>query len=89
MRASGRFLFVSSSAKHQKAFHGRYLVFMARPVRPSPGRWGLARGLPEVLAQVRVVGETAPQGNVAQGRIGGKHVLGGQFHAPPHDESVR
>jgi hypothetical protein len=55
----------------------------------SPGRWGLARGLPEVLAQVRLVGEAAPQRNVTQGRIGRKHVLSGQFHATSHDERVR
>jgi hypothetical protein len=55
----------------------------------SPGRRGLARGLPEVLAQVRLVGEAAPQRNVTQGRIGRKHVLSGKFHATPHQESVR
>jgi hypothetical protein len=62
---------------------------MVRPVRTSPGRWGLARGLPEVLAQVRLVGEAAPQCNVTQGRIGRKHVLSGEFHATSHDEGVR
>jgi hypothetical protein len=62
---------------------------MVRPVRTSPGRWALARGLPEVLAQVRLVGEAAPQRNVTQGRIDGKHVLSGQFHTSSHDERVR
>ena len=57
--------------------------------RTSPGRGGLAGRLPEVLAQVRLVGEAAPQRDVAQGRIGRQHVLSGQFHAPSHDKSVR
>jgi len=58
-------------------------------MRTSPGRGGLAHGLPEVLAQVRLVGEAALQRNVTQGRIGRKHVLSGQFHAASHDERVR
>jgi len=62
---------------------------MVRPVRTSPGRGGLARSLPEVLAQVRLVGEAAPQRNVTQERIGRKHVLSGQIHATSHDERVR
>ena len=62
---------------------------MVRPLGTSPGRWSPARGLPEVLAQVRVVGKAAPQRNVTQGRIGRKHVLSGQFHATSHDEGVR
>jgi hypothetical protein len=41
------------------------MLIMVRSVRTSPGRGGLARGLPEVLAQVRLVGEAAPQCNVA------------------------
>jgi hypothetical protein len=65
------------------------VLIMARPVRTSPRRRGLARGLPEVLGQVRLVGEAAPQRNVTQGRIGRKHVFSGQFHAPSHDERVR
>ena len=64
-------------------------MFIVRSVHTSPGGWGLARGLPEVLAQVRLVAEAAPQRNVAQGRIGRKHVLGGQFQAASHDERVR
>ena len=55
-------------------------------VRASPCRRGLARGLPEVLAQVCLVDEAASQGNVAQRRIGGEHVLSGQFDAPSHDK---
>jgi hypothetical protein len=65
------------------------LASAARPVRTSPGPWGLRRGLPEVLAKVRLVGEAAPQRNVTQARIGRKHVLSGQFHATSHDEGVR
>jgi len=55
----------------------------------SPGRRGLAHSLPEVFAQVRLVGEPAPQRNVTQGRIGRKHVLSGEFHATSHQENVR
>ena len=62
---------------------------MVRSVRAPPGRWGLARSQPEVLAQVRLVGETAMKRNVAQARIGRQHVLSGQFHATSHQESVR
>jgi hypothetical protein len=71
-------------------FHRRCpLLIMVRPVRASPGRWGLARRLAELLAQVRLVGEAAPQRNVTQGRIGREHVLSGQFHATAHEERVR
>jgi hypothetical protein len=42
-----------------------------------------------MLAQVRLIGETAPRRNVTQGRIGRKHVLSGQFHATSYDEGVR
>jgi len=62
---------------------------MVRPVRTSPGRRGLARGLSEMLAQVRLVGEAAAQRNVTQGRIGREHVLCRQFHATSHNETVR
>jgi hypothetical protein len=62
---------------------------MVRPVRTPPRRWGLARSIPEKLAQVRLVGEAAPQRNVTQGRIGRQHVLNGQFDATSHNEGVR
>jgi hypothetical protein len=39
---------------------------MMRAVCASPGRWCLAESLPKVLAQVRLVGEAAPQRNVTQ-----------------------
>jgi hypothetical protein len=55
----------------------------------SPGRRGFANGLPELVAEVRLVGETAPRRDVTQGRIGRKHVLSGQFHATSYDERVR
>jgi hypothetical protein len=55
----------------------------------SPGRRGLAHGLPEVLAQVRLVTEPTPQRNIAQGRVGRQHALSGPFHATSHQESVR
>ena len=70
-------------------FHRRCPVLMVRPVRSSPGRWALARGLPEVLAQVRLVAEAATQSDVTQGRIGRQHELSGQFHATLHQESMR
>jgi hypothetical protein len=38
---------------------------------------------------VCLVGEAAPQRNVTQGRIAGKHVSSGQFYATPHQENVR
>ena len=60
-----------------------------RPLRTSPGCGGLACGLPELLAQVRLVGEAAPQRNVTQGRIGRKHVLRGQLHATSHQKNMR
>jgi len=65
------------------------IPFMMRPVRTSPGRWGLARDLPEVLAQVGLVREAAPQRNLTQGPIGRKHVLSGQFNSTAHDEGTR
>ena len=65
----------------RKALNGRRpVLIMVTPVRTSPGRWGVARGLPEAPAQVRLVREAAPQRNVTHGRIGRKHVLSGQFH---------
>jgi hypothetical protein len=60
------------------------VLIVARSARASPGRWGPARGLPELLTQVRLVGEAARKRNVAQGRIGRQHVLSGQFHATSH-----
>ena len=65
------------------------IVVMVRSVLTSPGRWGLACGLAELLAEVRLVAEAAPKRNVAQRLIGRQHVLSGQFHATSHDESVR
>ena len=55
---------VSQSAPHavSRSHHGATCTHVS-------GRRGLARGLPEVLAQVRLVGEAASQRNVAQGRI--------------------
>jgi hypothetical protein len=41
-----------------------------------------------VLAQVRLVGKSASQCNVAQGRIRLQHVSRGQLHATPDHESV-
>jgi len=62
---------------------------MKRPARTSPCRWSLARGLSEVLAQVGLVRKAAPKRNVTQRCIGRQHVLGGQFHASSHEESMR
>jgi hypothetical protein len=41
-----------------------------------------------VLGQVRLVGESASQRNVAQGRIRLQHVSRGQFQATPDHEGV-
>jgi hypothetical protein len=41
-----------------------------------------------VLAQVRLIGESASQRNVAQGRIRLQHVSRGQLQATPDHESV-
>jgi hypothetical protein len=49
----------------------------------------MAGGLPEMFAQVRLIGESAPQRNVTQASIGRQHVLRSQFHATPYQESVR
>jgi hypothetical protein len=65
------------------------MPFMMRPVRTSPGRWGLARGQPEVLAQVGLVREAAPQRNLTQGSVGRKHVLSGQFHSTAHHKGAQ
>jgi hypothetical protein len=42
-----------------------------------------------MLAQMRLVGEAAGQRNITQGRIGRKHVPGGQFYTTSYDERVR
>jgi len=42
-----------------------------------------------VLAEVRLVGESAPLRDVAQGRIGLQHVSRSQFQATPDHEGVR
>ena len=68
---------------------GLRVLMVWPPMRASPCRRGLARGLPELLAEVRLVGKTALRRDVTQGRIGRKHVLRGQFHAASYDESVR
>jgi hypothetical protein len=49
----------------------------------------MTHGLMEVLAQVRLVREAAPDRNVAEGSVGLKHVLSGQLHATPDHKSVR
>jgi hypothetical protein len=64
-------------------------LIMMQPVCTSPDRGGLARGLPKVLGQVRLVAEAAPKRNVTQGRIGRQHVLSCHFHATSHEKSVR
>ena len=64
------------------------VLIMVRPVRTSPGCGGLPRGLPEVLAEVRLVGEAALQRDVAQARISREHALSRQFHATSHQENM-
>jgi hypothetical protein len=52
----------------------------------SPGSRGLPYRVPELLAQVRLISESALQGNVAQRGIGGQHVFRGKRHTAPHDK---
>jgi hypothetical protein len=86
----------SSRDRHAVApGHGKALrrwlrvLIVLQSMHTPPGRRGLTHGLPVILAQVRLVGEAAPQRDVTQGRIGRKHVSSGQFHATSHDERVR
>ena len=65
------------------------MLLIVRAVHTSPHRRGLSGGLPELLAQMSLVGEAAPQCNLAQGRLGRKHVLSSQFHATTNQENVR
>ena len=58
-------------------------------LRTPPGGWSLTHRLSKVLAQVRLVRETETLRDVAQGRIGLKHALGGQLDPTPDYESVR
>jgi hypothetical protein len=49
----------------------------------------MTHGLMEVLAEVRLIGEAAPDRDIAQGSVGLKHVLSGQLHPAPDHKSVR
>jgi hypothetical protein len=62
----------------RKALYLRCLVHVV-VLRASPGCGCPTCGLPEVLAQVRLVGEATSKRNVSQRRIGRQHVLSGQF----------
>ena len=63
------------------------VIFTA--VRAPPGRRGVSRYLAKVLAQVWLVGESALQRYVAQGRFRLKHVLSRQLDASPDQEGMR
>jgi hypothetical protein len=75
---------------YRKVLRGRLRALIAlQPLHASPRRRRLTHGLPEMPAQVRLVGETTRRRDVTQGRIGRKHVSSGQLHATSHDERVR
>jgi hypothetical protein len=52
--------------------HVRILRFF----RASPGGWSFTSDHSELLAEMRLIRKSASKGDVAQGRIGLKHVLG-------------
>jgi hypothetical protein len=58
-------------------------------VRASPGCRGVPRYVSKVLAQVWLVGESAPQRYVNQGRFGLQHALSRQFDALSDHEGIR
>jgi hypothetical protein len=58
-------------------------------LRTSPGGGRLADDGSKVLGQMRLVHESTSERNIAQGHVGLKHVLGGQFDATPDNEGVR
>ena len=66
-----------------------FQVRALRPFRTSPGSWGFPSDHSKVLAQMRLIHKSTSKRNVAQGRMGRKHALGGQFHATSHQENVR
>jgi hypothetical protein len=57
--------------------------------RASPGRWWVSCCLSKGFAEVWLVGESASQRDVAQGRVSLQHVLSGQLDAAPDHESAR
>jgi hypothetical protein len=58
-------------------------------MRASPGRRGVPRYLSKVLAQVWLVGESALQRYITQGRFSLQHVLSRQLDATPDHEGMR
>jgi hypothetical protein len=58
-------------------------------VRASPRRRGVPRYLSKVLAQVWLVGKSAPQRYITQGRFSLQHVLSRQLDATPDHEGMR
>jgi hypothetical protein len=76
----------SSAAVHQSAS----LVTVIFPaVRAPPSGRGVPRYLAKVLAQVWLVGESAFQRYVTQGRFCLQHVLSRQLDASPNHEGMR
>jgi len=58
-------------------------------VRASPSRRGVSRNLSKVPAQMWLVGESAMQRYVAQGRFSFEHELSRQFDASSDHEGMR
>ena len=63
-------------------------VFFAA-VRASPGRRGVPRYLSKLFTQVWLVGESASQRYITQGRFSLQHVLSRQLDATPDHEGMR
>jgi hypothetical protein len=62
---------------HWKRDHVRIL----RPFCASPRGWSFTGSHSKLLAQMRLIRESASKRNIAQGHIGLKHILGSQFDA--------
>ena len=63
-------------------------VGILRPLRASPGGWSFSGDPSKLLAQMRLVRESASKCNIAQGHISLKHVLRSQFDATPDHKGV-
>src|ERR1700754_4744683 len=54
-----------------------------------PVGWALAKGLPEKLGQMGLVGEPDVQGDFGQPSRTGQHQVAGFLEPPPHDGGMR
>ena len=55
----------------------------------TPVGWALAKGLPEKLAQMCLIGKPDAQSDFAQRSWAGQHKVTGFLEPPPHDVGVR